>query len=71
MIVPKHFDSDALGRLLDNRYQQDRYLGYYYDRMDFWYSVLMAETDPRWMEVAFHNLTLVAKRLDRLYDLLD
>ena len=70
MAVPKHFNYEALCQLIANRNQQDRYLDYYHDRMDFWYSVLMAETSPCWIEVAYQNFMLVAERLDRLFDLL-
>lgn len=68
-MIPKHLNSNDLGRLLANHRQQDKYLDYYQNRMDFWYSVLMAETDPEWMEVAYQNFMMVAERMDYLFDL--
>lgn len=69
-MIPKHFSNEDIDRLLANRHQQDRYLDYFQDRMDFWYSTLMAETDPLWIEVAYQNFVLVADRMHRLLGLL-
>lgn len=69
-VLPKHLNHQDFQRRLANFKQQEKYLGYYYDRMEFWYSTLNQETNLDWCEVCHSNFELVVDRIDYLCSVL-